>query len=86
MGVQKEKAPVVAYVELFSVVRSKILWYKWITGNACFLRRRLPNSTGFPEFDKGRLTKVSLYEIISLAIDLAILILTALSYFNNRKS
>ena len=29
---------------------------------------------------------MNLYEIISLAIDLAILILTALSYFKNRKS
>ena len=29
---------------------------------------------------------MTLYEIISLAIDLAILILTALSYFKNRKS
>ena len=29
---------------------------------------------------------MNLYEIISLAIDLAILILTALSYLKNRKS
>ena len=29
---------------------------------------------------------MTLYEILSLAIDLAILILTALSYLNNRKS
>ncbi len=29
---------------------------------------------------------MTLYEIISLAINLAILILTALSYLNNRKS
>ena len=38
------------------------------------------------KFDKGRLTKVTIYEIISLAINFAILILTALSYFNSRKS
>ncbi len=29
---------------------------------------------------------MTLYEIVSLAIDLAILILTALSYFKDRKS
>ena len=39
-----------------------------------------------PEFDLGRLCGMTLYEIISLAIDLAILILTALSYLKNRKS
>ena len=39
-----------------------------------------------PEFDYGRLCGMTLYEIISLAIDLAILILTALSYLKKRKS
>ena len=34
----------------------------------------------------GRLCGMTLYEILSLAIDLAILILTALSYLKNRKS
>ena len=38
------------------------------------------------EFDLGRLCGMTLYEIISLAINLAILILTALSYIKNRKS
>ena len=38
------------------------------------------------EFDLGRLCGMTLYEILSLAIDLAILILTALSYLKNRKS
>ena len=38
------------------------------------------------EFDLGRLCGMTLYEIISLAIDLAILILTALSYLKDRKS
>ena len=39
-----------------------------------------------PEFDLGRLCGMTLYEIISLAIDLAILILAALSYLKDRKS
>ena len=39
-----------------------------------------------PEFDLGRLCGMTLYEILSLAIDLAILILTALSYLKDRKS
>ena len=34
----------------------------------------------------GRLCGMTLYEILSLAIDLAILILTALSYLKDRKS
>ena len=38
------------------------------------------------EFEKGRLCGMTLYEILSLAINLAILILTALSYLKNRKS
>ena len=38
------------------------------------------------ELDLGRLCGMTLYENISLAIDLAILILTALSYLKNRKS
>ena len=38
------------------------------------------------EFDLGRLCGMTLYEILSLAIDLAILILTALSYLKDRKS
>ena len=38
------------------------------------------------EFDLRRLCGMTLYEIISLAIDLAILILTALSYLKDRKS
>ena len=38
------------------------------------------------EFDLGRLCGMTLYEILSLAIDLAILILTALSYLKERKS
>ena len=38
------------------------------------------------EFDLGRLCGMTLYEILSLAIDLAILILAALSYLKNRKS
>ena len=38
------------------------------------------------EFDLGRLCGMTLYEIISLAIDLAILILAALSYLKDRKS
>lgn len=47
----------------------------------------LPNSTGvLPEFDHGRLAKMTIYEIISLAINLAILILEALSYLKNKKS
>mgnify|MGYP004502117475 FL=1 len=51
------------------------------------LRRRLPNSTGvLPEFDHGRLAKMTIYEIISLVINLAILILEALSYLKNKKS
>ena len=39
-----------------------------------------------PEFEKGRLCGMTLYEILSLAINLAILILTALSYLKDRKS
>ena len=39
-----------------------------------------------PEFDLGRLCGMTLYEILSLAIDLAILILAALSYLKDRKS
>ena len=39
-----------------------------------------------PEFNFGRLCGMSLYEIISLAIDLAILILAAPSYLKDRKS
>ena len=38
------------------------------------------------EFDLGRLCGMTLYEILSLAINLAILILTALSYLKKRKS
>ena len=38
------------------------------------------------EYIFGRLCGMTLYEILSLAIDLAILILTALSYLKNRKS
>ena len=38
------------------------------------------------EFDLGRLCGMTLYEILSLAIDLAILILTTLSYLKDRKS
>ena len=38
------------------------------------------------EFDLGRLCGKTLFEILSLAIDLAILILTALSYLKDRKS
>ena len=38
------------------------------------------------EFDLGRLCGMTLYEILSLAIDLAILILAALSYLKDRKS
>ena len=38
------------------------------------------------EFDLGRLCRMTLYEIISLAINFAIFILAALSYFKNRKS
>ena len=38
------------------------------------------------EFDLGRLCGMTIYEIISLAIDLAVFILTALSYLKNRKS
>ena len=38
------------------------------------------------EFDLGRLCGMTLYEILSLAIDVAILILTALSYLKDRKS
>ena len=38
------------------------------------------------EFDLGRLCGMTLYEIISLAIDLAILILAVLSYLKDRKS
>ena len=38
------------------------------------------------EFEKGRLCGMTLYEILSLAINLAILILTALSYLKDRKS
>ena len=37
------------------------------------------------EFDLGRLCGMSLYEILSLAIDLAILILSLLSYLNNKE-
>ena len=44
------------------------------------------HSTSLLEFEQGRLTKMTIYEIISLAINLAVLILEALSYFNNRKS
>ncbi|MDY4830917.1 MAG: hypothetical protein SO161_00125, partial [Treponema sp.] len=38
------------------------------------------------EFDLGRLCGMTLYEILSLAINLAILILSTLSYLKNRKS
>ena len=38
------------------------------------------------EFDLGWLCGMTLYEIISLAIDLAILILAVLSYLKDRKS
>ena len=38
------------------------------------------------EFDLGRLCGMTLYDILSLAIDLAILILTSLSYLKDRKS
>ena len=43
----------------------------------------LPHSTGLPEFDYGRL-KMTIYEILSLAINVAILILTALSYLKDK--
>ena len=39
-----------------------------------------------PEFDFREAFGMTLYEILSLAIDLAILILTALSYLKDRKS
>ena len=39
-----------------------------------------------PEFDLGRLCGMTLYEILSLAINLALFILAALSYLKNRKS
>ena len=46
-----------------------------------------PNSTSLCwNLILGRLCGMTLYEILSLAIDLAILILTALSYLKNRKS
>ena len=38
------------------------------------------------EFDLGRLCGMTLYEILSLAIDLALFILAALSYLKDRKS
>ena len=38
------------------------------------------------EFEQGRLTKMTIYEIVSLAINLANLILEALSYLKNKKS
>ena len=38
------------------------------------------------EFEKGRLCGMTLYEILSLAINLALFILAALSYLKNRKS
>ena len=43
----------------------------------------LPDSTGLPEFDYGRL-EMTIYEFLSLAINIAILILTALSYFKDK--
>ena len=39
-----------------------------------------------PEFDLGRLCRMTLYEILSLAINLALFILAALSYLKDRKS
>ena len=51
------------------------------------LWRRLPNSTSLCwNLILGRLCGMTLYEILSLAINLAILILTALSYLKDRKS
>ena len=63
--------------------------YKQSTGLFLPLRGRSlsPELNQFMlEFDLGRLCGMTLYEILSLAIDLAILILTALSYLKNRKS
>ena len=55
-------------------------WSAWFYGGVSRTQLVLP------EFDLGRLCGMTLYEILSLAIDLAILILTALSYLKDRKS
>ena len=57
-----------------------------IFGSAWFYGGGSRTQLVLPEFDLGRLCGMTLYEIISLAIDLAILILTALSYLKDRKS
>ena len=57
-----------------------------IFGSAWFQGGVSQTQLVLPEFEKGRLCGMTLYEIISLAINLAILILTALSYLKNRKS
>ena len=55
-------------------------------GSAWFYGGGSQTQLVLPEFDLGRLCGMTLYEILSLAIDLAILILTALSYLKDRKS
>ena len=55
-------------------------------GSAWFYGGGSQTQLVLPEFDLGRLCGMTLYEILSLAIDLAIFILTALSYLKDRKS
>ena len=60
----------------------------------CYIDFGVPDSkAASPELNrfyrnlkKGRLCGMTLYEILSLAINLAVLILTTLSYLKNRKS
>ena len=70
------------YIHLYKV---KDIYYTNF-GSAWFYGGVSRTQLVLPEFDLGRLCGMTLYEIISLAIDLAILILTALSYLKNRKS
>ena len=55
-------------------------------GSAWFYGGGSQTQLVLPEFDLGRLCGMTLYEILSLAINLAIFILTALSYLKDRKS
>ena len=84
------------YCNSLRIKKLKHFWIKTYTnlnryailifGSAWFYGGGSRTQLVLPEFDLGRLCGMTLYEIISLAIDLAILILTALSYLKDRKS
>ena len=75
------------YWDIFTYTYTNIDIYAiLIFGSAWFYGGGSRTQLVLPEFDLGRLCGMTLYEILSLAIDLAILILAALSYLKDRKS